>query len=390
MRKTDIFHIKNQKEIRHTLLKLSKECAKIWNWCVQVHNESWINHKKWLKEGELKSLSKHVKFECQSQTVQAIIEKYVENRDETTALIQLNNKARYPYKHKNFFVIPYKELGWKRISKHLIRFSTGRGRPQFFVHSSIDIEKYTTLEFVYDGSEYCIHAVQKEDINCTLQQICGVKGAIDVGEIHALSITNGEKVDILSGRYLRSLKQLRNKTLAKFQTLMSTCKPKSKRWWKLFWAKKRFLSYIKRSVRDQLHKISSKAVRMIKNQQINDIVYGDVDGVQQHTAERHTPVLNQKLSQWQFGGLYKFLEYKLQLVGIHISKNSEAYTSQYCHCCGNLNKTKTRNYMCKYCNVKIHRDANSALNFLTKHQFGIIGGYFDLSTITIKHTYVGF
>ena len=38
------------------------------------------------------------------------------------------------------------------------------------------------------------------------------------------------------------------------------------------------------------------------------------------------------------------------------------YTSQECSKCGKRNKTKTKEYHCKECKLKEHRDINAAIN----------------------------
>jgi putative transposase len=68
-------------------------------------------------------------------------------------------------------------------------------------------------------------------------------------------------------------------------------------------------------------------------QRIKHVVIGDVEGVQRRTRKKRSKTLNQKLAQWQFGQLLKYLEYKLQEKGTTLEKVNEAYSSQTCPVC---------------------------------------------------------
>ena len=98
---------------------------------------------------------------------------------------------------------------------------------------------------------------------------------------------------------------------------------------------------------------------------------GDIEGIQRNTKKKRNRNTNQKLSQWQFGKLYKYLEYKLKAEGISISKINEGYTTQTCPVCGRRKKTSTRNYVCK-CGYKEHRDIHGSKNILSKYKYNDI------------------
>ena len=49
--------------------------------------------------------------------------------------------------------------------------------------------------------------------------------------------------------------------------------------------------------------------------------------------KKRRKTVNEKLSQWQFGQLLKYLGYKLQAKGITLEKVNEAYSSQTCPVC---------------------------------------------------------
>ena len=193
--------------------------------------------------------------------------------------------------------------------------------------------------------------------------------AIDVGEIHTISAvnTNGESI-IITGRKMRSIYRLRNKKLAELQKLMSRCKKGSRQWKKYNKAKQYILSKSEAQLKDCLHKTTKQFVDWCVKNQVNQVVIGDVEGVQRHTKKKRKKKVNQKLSNWSFGKLYDYLKYKLQAKGITIQKVEEHYTSQTCPVCGQRKKVTNRIYHCK-CGYQQHRDVHCASNILTKHLY---------------------
>jgi putative transposase len=134
--------------------------------------------------------------------------------------------------------------------------------------------------------------------------------AIDLGEIHAISsVSENHEGILITGRKLRSIKRLRNRKLAELQRKMKKWKKGSRQWKKYNKAKRYILSKTNIQLRDALHKISRKFVHWCAEQRIRHVVIGDVEGVQRHTRKKRGKTVNQKLAQWQFGQLLKYLEY---------------------------------------------------------------------------------
>ena len=60
------------------------------------------------------------------------------------------------------------------------------------------------------------------------------------------------------------------------------------------------------------------------------------------------------------------IEYKATLAGIKVEFEDESYTSQTCPNCGHRHKPRNRNYHCKACGYKYHRDGVGAINLWKK------------------------
>ncbi len=91
----------------------------------------------------------------------------------------------------------------------------------------------------------------------------------------------------------------------------------------------------------------------------------------------------QRLSNWSFGRVKKYLSYKLALVGIHLHEVDESYTSQTCPVCKKRKKVSSRNYRCT-CGYHEHRDTHGVRNILSKSLYGEIQ-HFEVST---RQTYL--
>jgi IS605 OrfB family transposase len=72
-----------------------------------------------------------------------------------------------------------------------------------------------------------------------------------------------------------------------------------------------------------------------------------------------------KHSNWSFGQLQDFLEYKAKRAGIPFRKVDPHYTSQRCNACGHIEKANRKSqseFLCCACGQEAHADVNAAAN----------------------------
>jgi putative transposase len=194
---------------------------------------------------------------------------------------------------------------------------------------------------------------------------------VDMGEIHIAYCTTDDGNTIgISGRQLRSIKQLRNKRFASLDEQLSKCKNGSKKHKKLSRLKRKASSKLKRQQRDILHKASRQLVDFCEENKVANIAIGDVrdisDGVD---LGKKT---NQKISQWAHGQFSNYVKQKAKTIGINTKLIDESYSSKTCSVCGYVKKNSVqgRNYHCKECQSKVHRDANGSANICSKARYG--------------------
>ncbi len=175
---------------------------------------------------------------------------------------------------------------------------------------------------------------------------------------------DGKQTTIYNGRFVRSIKRYREKIKAEFQSKMETCKKRSRKWFRLLKVKRRTLEKLDAQLNDAEHKITSRFISDCHRAKADTIVFGNLNGIRENI--KYSKKSNQKLHQRAFSRIADKIRYKAELSGIKVISETEAYTSQTCPKCGHRKKPSNRNYHCKQCNFKYHRDGIGAINIHKK------------------------
>lgn len=396
MKITRRFKIPYDRGIYEALRFYQREAARVWNETMEEANQYAQMWNKWLSEGELKANRKQ-EYALHSQTVQAIVEKYVEAREGTWERRRNGDrKAKYPYRRKTFFCIPFKEAGYEvRGNEILLKFShdkpvlTGMLQSPKKARAMLEREKLprehgtlsipnpvgkeiegsTYLEVVWDRG-YWVHYVVEvpEETRDLPQKAAGC----DMGEIHVAAVATEDKALVVSGRAIRAVKQWRAKALAELSKKMSRCKRGSRQWKKYRRAKIRVMVKTRNQLRDWMHKATTKVVEFLVAEQVTCLVVGDVTGIEKNTVQderkkaKTTGVRRQQLSTWEYGRFREYLKYKAKLRGIRTELVDESYTSQDCPFCGGRHQAEGRTFRCPETGRILHRDVNGAQNIARK------------------------
>ena len=378
---------------------LSQESAKVWNF---VRNFFWrtdpsqAQDKKgiWLSEGAMKRYAKQ-RFALHSESVQAVVEKFYTNLKAAHTLRKENPDIRYPYKKKSWFCVHWKKKAIK-VSDRYIHLSNGKGRQGIVFKLPVYLAdcQLRIVELIWRNGYWLSITLDIEG----KQQVLGFNiAAVDLGEIHAITITDGDDSAVISGRQLRSVKRNRNRRVGHLSRLQSRCKKGSRRWKRLQTVKSKVLAECHRRTRDLNHKITRTAVDWCIEHNISKLVIGDVSGISKNTKneKRLNRKNRQKVSQWSFYQQRQYLEYKCQEVGIDTCLETEHGTSKTCPKCGNKYKPNGRNYNCQTCNIEMHRKTKSsvafcrdvvgACNIRTKHLTGVLNGSDNFQSPTVKY-----
>ncbi|MDP9314114.1 MAG: transposase [Chloroflexota bacterium] len=366
--------------------RLRAEAGRCWSDLVVAH----VRHRDqgvWLKEADLKQMSKGGIYRLHSQSIQALAEKLIANVDTARELRHhqadagLPVEAQYPYKPKPYQTVVWKDQAIRRGRGTLI-LPNGRGQddlilplPKRFQDASI-----RKVELVWRADHYEL-ALTVEVPNEQVERLPGPTVGVDLGEINiAAAVTSAGQGLVINGRYLRSIKQLRNKRHAELTSKRDRCVSGSRRWKRLNAAKARASAMFYRQQRHVLHTASARLIRWIDRCAGSHIAVGDVRDIADGTDNGRKQ--NQKLSQWAHGQFVGYLTYKARRLGMTVNQIDEAYSTRTCSCCGHVpfSNPRGRVYQCAECQAVLHRDANGAANICSKAITGVYGTVQPVST----------
>lgn len=335
---------------------LARECGCLYTQTV-VRFWRTVRHKGlWLKPSSMMRWlnSDHL----HAHTADACVQAFFAALKAWRALRQTNPDAKPPHKLRKFFRIEYKNTAIRLRDGQLV-LSNGLGNAPLVLAWRWDCPR--TVVIHWDGEQY--EAIATYTVPVAEPVTEGRAVGIDLGEVHLAAVSDGW---LVNGRHLRSLRQLQNKTKARFQAAMDRKGKRSRRWKRLARAKGRALRRIDHRIRDVLHKSTTGIVNTLKRDGCKTLVVGDLRGLR--IGNDKGKAANQKIHQWAFGQTTWQLRYKAERAGLSFVWLSEAYTSQTCPRCGARHKPNGRVYRCPSCGFSGHRDYVGAHNILSRYQ----------------------
>lgn len=363
------------------------EAARCWNDMVKLHKYIRKRHWKWPSKNDLQKHFKG-KYQLHSQTVQALVDKFIANIETTQTSRKNGDKnARYPWRCKKKFQVAI----WKgqsiRLKGNRIALPMGRGRKPVRIKLAFDklpAGKIVAAELGFRELrltiQNCVEPVESAGDNTV---------AADLGIIHTAVMTDGLKSQAIVGRGLRSLTQGKNKQHAEYTALIDRCKDSSRRKRKLKRSRARMLARYHRRVHNLLHHAANQMIDFALERKAGTLVIGDAINIAKNKrkTKKGSRRLNQENSGNPLGRLVSYLSYKGKLKGVDIIKINEAYTSQTCPKCGHRHKPSGRVYKCrnKECSFTAPRDEVGAVNILCKYLHGEMNPDLILPSGSVKY-----
>jgi len=336
------------------------EAARVWMYCVGRHQAARSARVRWPNRDELQRETKGGTFALHSQSIQMVCQQFLANIETIKQLRPSNPRHRYPYHPKKYMTVHWPAQAISRQGKRLI-LPMGRGRKSFSFHLPDLPEQIGAVSLVWHGG-YELHIVVPASSPAEARDPSSkpVQATADLGEVHQVAVTTstGQGL-IVTGRGIRSLKRGYNMTLGRLARLQSHCQKGSKRWRRLQYAKARELGKKERRVRDLRHKGTRQVVDFCRAAGVQTLYVGDPHGVRQENKGRHH---NQRMSQWEYGKDKQYLQQKCAQVGIACFSGSERGTSSHCPRCDWKQKPAGRNWTCRRCGFRGHRDIVGSIN----------------------------
>ncbi|MGD0657258.1 MAG: transposase [Syntrophorhabdales bacterium] len=347
------------------LLKATQQqAAWCWNDIVSLAKAHYDFTHTWISKGDLQKKLKRT-YKLHSQTVQALADKFCDSRQAAASYRKNGNlKMKYPWRIKKFLTIPFKQMAIKASGRRIILLTLS-SQIQFDT-GVIPPSPVRTCEILWRKGRYVL--VWTSDY-IEPAPIEGIIGGIDIGEIHPVALCGeyGHGL-VVSGREIRSIKQLRNKSLAWFSVALSRCMKRSRRYKKLIRARWSLISKTDDQLLNLYHQVTRKAINYCIEKGIAELIIGDPAGVEKNTKKekRLSRKSRQKVSQMGTGTIKKHLEYKAKEAGIATCFVGERNTSKECPACGELNHPRGRVYRCSSCGFEGHRDGKAAFMMIRK------------------------
>lgn len=374
--RTHIFPCKISVELAD---KLNHESGRIYTDVMVEHWRIWRKKGIWLgchTAQRLNDFYNELPSLLTAHSIDAAQEGFYKACGTTKAVRRAGVSTRYPFKRKHYRTTTWKNTGI-RLRGNKLRLSLASGQDPIMVSlpsNLLDVSKdmFKEMRLVYDKAKrgYRWHLVVNDGLDPADPPGNGA-AAIDMGEIHPATVTDGEHAAVITCRELRSVKQYREKKLAALQSKQSSLRKGSGRWRKIQSRKNRFLAKQKNRTRDMEHKISRDVVNWCVEHSIGELAIGDVRDIAD--GKRLNRKSQQKVSNWSHGKIRRYIGYKAKDVGIVVVDDvDESYTSQTCPACGRRNKPRGRNYRCS-CGFTGHRDAVGSVNILSKYIYGELG-----------------
>jgi len=296
---------------------------------------------------------------------QAMVQQYFQALSSYFNAVRTKSDLKPPYKKKNFMPFIWKDTAIKLSPDGVLKLSMGSSQEPILIQTTLPADtKIRQAKLVYEDEKYYLHLAIEVKNKHKKNQTKKVM-SVDPGILRPITCFDGFEVISYHGGILNSVIRYRNKKLAEFQQMLSRCKKGSRRYRKLLKAKKRMLRRIRYQIKDILHKITSNFLKICLHKGIGTIVIGDVTNIRERVEGNDN--FNQKIHQWCFRKMVEMITYKAQLLGIEVKLVSEEYTSQVCPVCGSKNHAVGRNYECKSCGFRYHRDGVGAINILRRY-----------------------
>ncbi|MFL5653161.1 MAG: RNA-guided endonuclease InsQ/TnpB family protein [Ktedonobacteraceae bacterium] len=332
------------------------EAAQVWNVCMQMHKEARKVHQKWPGRNELQKTTKS-RFALHSQSVQMVVHAFLANVETTRELRQTHPqmKMKYPWREKRFYPVKWPA---QAVSKEEGRVVLPMGKGRKSIVLPIDLPAKSGACSLVWNNGFELHVCM--EVEEASQSPGETHATVDLGEIHLAAVTtNTGKAMIVTGRGIRSLKRKRNKQVGKLAQKQSRCQKYSRRWRKLQRAKNKQCRRAERRIRDSRHKATRQVIDFCVENKVGSLFVGNPQGVRNHNNGRHH---NQRMALWEYGKDIDYLTHKSKQAHISCFTGSERGTSSQCPCCGHKHKPTGRNWACKVCGFRGHRDLVGSIN----------------------------
>ena len=337
------------------------EAGRLWSDAVTWHRAQREAGGAWPGRTEMHQWSKG-RYALHSQTIQRTAYRLLENIEAAMTRRRKEPEVRQwlklPWREKRFqpLVWPAQAVSYDPERRRMV-LPMGRGRSSI-VLKGIDIVAAGAVSICWNNG-YELHVATPDPVVVKDPDATGL-ATVDLGQVHLATVADDKgHAMVMSGRGIRAIKRYNSKEVGKLARKQARATKHSRRWRKLQQAKNRVKARTRRQVRDLRHKATRGVIDFCVNHGVGTLYVGDPRGVRGlKCGRRH----NQRISQWELGKDMKYLEEKAKKSGIKCSSGDERGTSSHCPECRHRQKAQGREWCCRACGFKGHRDVVGSVN----------------------------
>ena len=331
--------------------------------------------------------------ELHSHSADAVVQSFFASLQSWRKRRKADPNAKPPRRRRRYFKVIWKSSAIK-VQDGKLCLSNGKGNPPVVIPWAWGTP--VQVEIGWDGKQYELRATYEvgntspkeespkeegKEGNEQEKREGGVAG-VDLGEVHLAAAHDGERSYLVNGRLLRSKRRYQNKLKAKLARLLARKKRGSRRYKQLTCSKQKQLTKLNKQIQDILHKQTTRLVSTLHARGVQTVVIGDIRDIRR--SAKYNKVANQKIHQMSSGQLRQMLTYKAKRLGMQVVLQEERYTSQKCPRCNRLNKPSGREYHCRACGFRFHRDGVGSANLRRKYL-----GQFDVPVVGVMASPIG-
>ena len=265
----------------------------------------------------------------------------------------------YLNKTKGRCTAPYPKDALSLKHDGLIKLS----KTNIVIKTKVPKDKIQAVRIVPKGNHFVLEVLYKELVDKPVSDKIERLAFVDPGLNNLMTVTSNCFNPLLySGRDLKSINQLANKTIANLKSKLSERGVFSSPLLNSVYSKRN------RRILDKLHKITSNLMSHLVSHNVDTLIFGHNKGQKQDIQLGKKT--NQNFVQLPFNQLISMLQYKCQLKGIRFVVTEESHTSKCSfldleeikHHESYLGKRVKRGLFRTSSNCYINSDVNGSLN----------------------------